>query len=168
MAGKVIVIPVGKFHDAFVDEEDADWVLARSWYPTMPNPRNPRLVYAKCGKNSKYKRAFLHRLIMNAPKGIDVDHRNHNGLDCRRDNLRLATRGLNNANNRRPPGFSGYRGVYFVSRAKSKPWLARVKSDRKEHYLGLYETAEMAARAYDNGALRFHGEFATLNFPKGV
>lgn len=150
---------------ALIDACDESRVASRKWYLFVPRADNPALMYALCGKRKNHRPELLHRFILDSPEGFDIDHRNHNGLDCRRGNMRLASRGLNNANNRRKPGVSGYRGVYFKPEKKANPWLARLKSNNKYHHLGYYRTREEAARAYDKGAKKIHGEFATLNFP---
>jgi hypothetical protein len=97
---------------------------------------------------------------MNAPTGIEVDHRNHNGLDNRRSNLRLAT-GHQNQGNRRPQGGSPrFKGVY-LSRSK---WVAQIRFGGSKRYLGRFTVEEDAARAYDAAARLIFGEFACTNF----
>lgn len=104
----------------------------------------------------------MHRFIMNAPAGIEVDHRNGDGLDNRRRNLRLATHLQNTANNHRKPGLSGFRGV------TARPWGAfevRVRSNSRTIKLGFFRDPVLAALAYDEKAAEINGEFAFLNFP---
>lgn len=106
---------------------------------------------------------LLHRAILNAAKDIDVDHINGDTLDNRRANLRLAT----NAENLRNRGknknnTSGYKGVTW-DKYRQK-WQARIKVNGKLLDLGRFETAEDAARTYDESARELHGEFAQTNF----
>jgi len=105
----------------------------------------------------------MHRVILDAPPAVEVDHINRNGLDNRRANLRLATRAENTRNaklSRR--NTSGFRGVSFDH--FSGRWLAIVKSDGKTYRLGAFATPEEAAFAYDFAAAALHGEFASTNF----
>ena len=120
-------------------------------------------VYVCAWSRTLRKNVYLHRLIMNAPSDVTVDHVNRDGLDNRRCNLRLATQSQNNANkeNKRDE----YRGVY---RTKSGRFQAKI-SDRtkasKCKSLGTFTTQTAAASAYDAAALEKFGEFAQLNFP---
>jgi hypothetical protein len=102
----------------------------------------------------------LHRFILNAPKRSEVDHENHNGLDCQRHNIRLATR-RQNAMNRRGRGKSRFRGVDFDS--KWNKWRACICPHRKNRFLGYFQTEEQAALAYNDAARECYGEFACLN-----
>lgn len=107
----------------------------------------------------------LHRFIIGDEcKGLVVDHRNRNTLDNRRENLRVCTSGENTKNQgKRKKNTSGYKGVFI--HGKRSRWMARIESNNKGYYLGSYETKEAAARAYDRGAIKLHGQFAALNFP---
>ena len=95
-------------------------------------------------------------------EGRDVDHKDRNKMNCRRSNLRAATRSQNKANSGYRIGPSGFRGVV----KRGKRYEARIKCVQETEYLGGYATAEEAARVYDEAAVRLFGEFATLNFPQ--
>jgi hypothetical protein len=103
----------------------------------------------------------LHRLIMQAPRGMVVDHVNGNRLDNRRCNLRLATTAENIRNMAIRGGTSQFKGVYYnTPRGR---WRAHICCDRKKLNLGDYATEEAAARAYNKAAIELFGPFARLN-----
>lgn len=104
---------------------------------------------------------YLHRLVLGATAGLEVDHINGDGLDCRRTNLRLATPSENRRNQRRANA-SGFKGVHW--NPSNRGWVASIKVHKKVHHLGTFSDAAEAARAYDAAAIRLHGEFARLNF----
>lgn len=145
---------------ALVDEEDA-WATEFKWSAD----RDSRTVYAvrSVWDGARSRRVALHREILKAPPGAMVDHVNGNGLDCRRANLRLASRDQNNKNVRkRHSNTSGYKGVSW--HAQDRLWRARIAVNKRNVSLGTYRTVEEAARAYDAAARRYHGEFARTNF----
>ena len=103
----------------------------------------------------------MHQFIMRPPKGKVVDHIDGNGLNNRRANLRLCTPRQNRRNTRPRRKTSAFLGV---SRRGSK-YLARIKHDGRQLYLGLFDDEIEAARARDRKACELFGEFAWLNFP---
>lgn len=150
-------IPLGNSkYVATVDEEDADLASLR-WYASIM----PCGVYV-IGQDSKSgKTIYLHREVMRAPKGMDVDHINRNPLDNRRSNLRVCTRSQNLARSR-PHGSSGYKGVW---QGRTGKWIVDVYENGKRRRIHGFTSPEDAAREYDRVAREIHGEFAWLNFP---
>ena len=128
--------------------------------------KGTRTVYAVrqiCLGKGKTKAVHLHREIIGAPTGMFVDHINHNGLDNRKANLRLATR-LQNARNRPKTNkatSSQYKGVSY-RRANGK-WSATIFTDGRNVHLGYFETEIEAAKTYDKAAIERYGRFAALN-----
>ncbi len=104
---------------------------------------------------------LMHRQITGASQEEQVDHRDRNGLNNTRENLRIASSQQNAFNRGKRNGeFKG------VSKCRRK-WRARITIDGKEEYLGVFSTPEEAARVYDRRARELFGEFAVVNFPKG-
>ncbi|WP_369426485.1 AP2 domain-containing protein [Bradyrhizobium ottawaense] len=110
---------------------------------------------------------MFHREAIRAPRGLDVDHKDHNGLNNKRSNLRAVANGDNRKNSRiRRGGTSRFKGVYW--RAHRKKWVARISVNGLAIHIGSFDCEEEAARAYDLEAIRCHGTFASLNFPPQV
>ncbi len=153
----MIEIPLTKGKTTFVDDDDHELVSAFKWHAWNANGK---YWYAKGMKG-----LLLHRLIMHFPSGF-VDHKNGNGLDNRKENLRLVSRAQNMMNSAVVIGtFSGFKGVHY-EKHKKNPWRARIKVNGKFLSLGSFATSEAAAFAFDEAARQYQGEFASLNFPR--
>lgn len=112
---------------------------------------------------------FMHRVILNVPNGVGTDHINGNGLDNRRLNLRNCSVAQNQWNQRlHQNNTSGYKGVDYVPEFSVKQWRAQIQFKGKRLHLGLYGTAEEAARSYDEAAWKYHGDFASTNKTLGL
>jgi AP2 domain/HNH endonuclease len=106
---------------------------------------------------------LLHRFITSAPDGLEVDHRDGDGLNNQRINLRFCTHALNLANQRPRTGCSSkFKGVSFDKRKKK--WEAYIMVNQKRSRMGWFNDEEEAARAYDVAAIAAWGEFARPNF----
>lgn len=131
--------------------------LREKWYPSSSGPG---LIYVmRSGKR-------LHRSILCSPD-YDIDHRNGNGLDNRRENLRGCDERQNQGNSRRrskKPKSSSFRGVHFYTRRQI--WAAFISINNRSVGLGHFACEIDAAKAYDWAAEDHFGEFATLNFPR--
>lgn len=154
-----VEIALTKGKSTIVDAQDYDLVMAAGTWSAQINPKT---IYAYRYGDRK---VYLHRFLMAAPMGIQVDHINGNGLDNRRANLRLASASQNQANVTPPANnTSGFKGVW---RPKGRRlWVATIYQDRRKLTLGSFEDPADAARAYDAAARELFGEFARLNFPE--
>jgi AP2 domain. len=153
---------------ALVDDEDFyelskhKWLARVSSYTIANGEKRFRAYAVRCFFSKKD--IFLHRLVTNCPDGMEVDHINGNTLDCRKENLRIVTHYQNSINTKtRSDNTSGYR---CVCKTKRGNWYAYITANGKRKFLGVYDTKEEAARAYDRAAIGLHGEFAKLNFPR--
>lgn len=111
----------------------------------------------------------LHRILLDAPESMLIDHMDGNPRNCSRTNIRLCNSAQNvyNADRTNRTGFTGVKR-YLRSDGKTVYYDAIIKNEKKFIFLGSHETAEGAARAYDEKCLELRGEFAWLNFnPKG-
>jgi hypothetical protein len=111
----------------------------------------------------KRQMIHMHRVVLSPKEGFDIDHINGDGLDNRRRNLRYATRSQNNMNRfaRHITKYSPYKGVCW--RPIPRRWKSYIKINKKQIHLGYFSTAEEAAKAYNNAAIKYFGEFANLN-----
>ncbi len=154
----------GKY--ALVDPGDFYWLNDFDWV----SKRGTKSFYAvrfdnECADGPTI--IAMHREILKPPKGLLVDHRNLDGLDNQRSNLRLATRSENNINvPKRKNTTSHFMGVSLTNGRKR--WVANIDYHKKRICLGRFDNEEDAAKAYDEAARKYHGEFARLNFPKAA
>ncbi len=159
-------IPLTQGKVALVDDEDFDRLNCFKWHFFTKNKRTQkgyarRRVYPGRREDAYFLR--MHRFIMEAPKGLQVDHRDCDGLNNQKSNLRAATHPQNCYNKEiGPRNTSGYKGVVWDK--QHKKWRAQIKFQRKYYCLGLFQKAEDAARAYDAKAIELFGEFAHTNF----
>jgi hypothetical protein len=161
-----IALTQGKF--ALVDEADFADVSRWNWCAVQKRSKANDLYawYAFRGRTpedvgGKTTPVLLHRHLLGEPPE-DVDHRNRDGLDNRRENLRKATAQQNMMNSLSRGGSSRFKGASW-SRGQ---WRASIRLNYKTVHLGRFNTEEDAARAYDEAARRLHGEFARVNFPR--
>lgn len=147
-------IPLAGGRFALVDEEDYDRVSVYNWCSYF----NGRVPYAQCDH------VTMHHFILKV--ALEIDHKNLNGLDNRKENLRICSHSENGMNRpkRRTPTSSKFKGVSFARNVGK--WHAEITIRPKRWNLGYFINEEDAARAYDKAALEKFGEFSILNFPR--
>lgn len=148
---------------AMVDEEDRELLDRHKWYVTSRGYAATTIYRGK--KDGRYvnQTMSMHRLILGAPKGKDVDHKNGNRLDNRRQNLRLATRSQNVANSGRRSNRKQDlpRGINYNPSIRSKqPYMARITKEGKTYFLGNFYKLNDAVKAYHSKRRELFGEFA--------
>jgi len=157
-------IPLTQGRFAIVDDEDYDELTKHRWFFTGHGYAKR---YVKDGEPDARKNLFMHRQILGLRFGDKrvVDHINGDGLDNRRSNIRVSNQGTNcqrkvNVFCKRPRRFRG-------TRRSNGRYTADIRIDGYLQHLGVFDTEEEAAYAYDRKAKEIHGEHALLNYPDG-
>lgn len=146
-----------------IDTEDYDRIKGYRWCASS----NDNRWEVRCTLNYGRTPISLHRFILNAPKGRLVDHINHNTLDNRKSNLRLCSNlenSRNKQNIKREGSTSIYKGVSVCRSETGKPkYRADINTGSKQLQIGVFDLELDAALAYNEAAIRYHGEFACIN-----
>lgn len=144
---------------ALVDAEDFERLHQYSW-TLFEGGYAKRGEYDPAIRNNRT--VLMHHEVLGLPSKNRIDHKNHNGLDNRKQNLRPATSQQNMRNIKKKVGVSRYKGVSW-DKSRSK-WMAKIAVDKRTINLGRFSSETDAARAYDTAATELFGEFANCNF----
>jgi hypothetical protein len=161
-------IQLSQGYVALVSDRDYGRVSKHKWSVHITRNKNGSIktIYATRGVwlNGFCSARWLHRVILQVsnPK-IKVDHKNRNGLDCRRGNLRMATYSQNTSNTKLySSNTSGFKGVAWNK--QNKQWVAYIYVDNTRIHLGYFLDKNKAAKVRDTAAKHYHKQFADLNF----
>lgn len=163
------IIALTKQQNTLVDADDYEWLNRWNWYAHWDSrmgsfyaartindysiPNHPRWIQFR-----------MHRAILNCSSDEHCDHKNHNTLDNRKKNLRKCSVAQNMHNRKiQSSNKSGFKGVAWNK--TSRKWRAVITINGHKKHLGYFDSLEDAARAYDEAAKVYYGEFAVLNFP---
>lgn len=152
-------------YSALVDDEDYARLVPFPWRSAK---KKSGAVYAvfDVRRGDKVLKLLMHREVLRLdPQAPQVDHRNRNGLDNRKENLRLATSLQNSGNHVNGRGTSLFRGVSWDQ--ERGLWRVQIRHDGVNFWLGRYRTEKEAVRVYDAKALALRGDFACTNLPIG-
>jgi hypothetical protein len=157
--GFMKLIPLTRGLFAKVDDFDYEYLSKYKWCAS----RSHAGYYAVRSVGRYPSKTFaMHRVILGISDLRQVDHRDGDGLNNQKENLRPATNAQNHGNRKRPANnTSGYKGVTLTPSGK---WKGMIEVLGRSIYLGIFTKAEDAARAYDISARQHFGEFARLNF----
>ena len=150
-------IPLSRGMFAIVDDEDYSQLASVRWYAAPGR----HTFYAKrdVRRNGSKGRILMHRYLLGCPDGLEVDHKNGNGLDNRRSNIRIATRSQNRANTGlQINNISGVKGVCRC--AETGRWKVRVQWQLQNIWVGRFDSLEEAVEARYEVVMRLQGEFA--------
>ena len=150
---------------AKVDPGDYERMRKNEWF--TKKGRNSFYAFRReaTGKPGNKKLIYMHQEVIEVPEGMVADHINHDGMDNRSGNLRAATHSQNMCHRKKSSRatHSKYKGIYWHKNIRK--WQARIKCNKKRIELGYFRDEIEAAKAYDRAAMKYHGEFACLNFP---
>lgn len=139
--------------ECLFDKEDFDKIKDLTW-----GSDGNGYAFARTGDRKDIIRIKMHRLIMDAPDGLDVDHINHNTLDNRKCNLRICTRSQNNTN--KIKRHNNTSGVIGVSLYRNSKWRADISINKKQVCLGYFANKDDAIRARLNAEAKYYREYS--------
>lgn len=152
-------IQLTKGYQAMVDDEDFERVNAIKWYAQVTK----RYVYAAHRNSNNNGMLYLHKFVLNQTGKVFVDHKDHNTLNCQKDNLRPCDNRQNQWNGQIPIKRSNHPSKYKGVSYEHGKWRARIRVNGIKKHLGSFLDEWQAAEAYNQASIDLHKEFAYLN-----
>ena len=170
---KIIEINSPKYGHFEVKVDDEDYEHFNQWKWSVSKNGNTFYASREIREDGKKRKSLIHREILNLINSkILTDHIDHNGLNNQRENLRLCNTSQN-AGNRRIDSLqtmnssSKFKGVYWDN-SRNQCWRSAIRVNGKRHHLGSFDSEIDAAKAYNEAAIKYFGEFACLNIIEGI
>lgn len=155
VVGNIAYIHLTKGYMAIVDADCVHLVSSYSWHVKITQTG----VYAMSTINGQT--TYMHQLILPLTGRALVDHKDRNGLNNRKLNLREATHSQNQMNRKQSAVFtSKHKGVYWSKR--DKKWAVRIQIDKARHFVGLFENEDEAVSAYKEVSEKLHSGFTVV------
>lgn len=156
ICGDIAIVPLTRGYEAIIDASDAPMFSGRLW--SVGLDRGRAYAYGWC--SVRRRSVSMHRMLMNFPSDAFVDHKDGNGLNNRRSNLRLCDAFQNQHNCKiARNNKSGHKGVHWHK--SRQRWRATIRVNGSEPiYLGYFDTPEQAGAAYKEAAEKLFGAFA--------
>lgn len=161
------LIPLTRGYFAMVDDEDFEFLNQYKWFAVC----RKHTVYPKRKKRQGKKHLFITMAseLLKVPEGMQIDHRDRNGLNAQKCNLRMASPGQQLANQGlKKATLSGFKGVRKKIYKTSIYYDAKIRKDGRDVYCGCFDDPRKAAAAYDAKAIELWGEFACTNKMLGL
>lgn len=162
--GAILIVSKGSVVVGLIDGADIE--LCSKYHFTCNNGGYIQgTISAPTRKGIKHPQQLLHRILLKPGKNFQCDHISGDKLDNRRSNLRVATSSSNNMNRCKRSDLhnltSKYKGVHWSTRCNK--WHARIQIDGHSKHLGTFSDELTAAKAYDNAASLFFGNYSRTN-----
>jgi len=159
--GNIAYVPLTQGFEAVVDKSDIPLIELANWHVRKDSSNNYAARNLPKDKNGRRGAISMHRVIMGIPTDFEVDHIDGNGLNNRKENLRLVSRSQNQSNRKVSSlSLSGLKGVSPYRR--NGTWHARISVNGKRICLGYYKTPEAAHAAYCEASQKFHGIYGRI------
>lgn len=158
-------IPLTQGKVALVDDEDYGLINKYKWFTRKTEYTCYAVRNSRVHETNKRRHILMHRMIMKVNQAEMIDHKNHNGLDNTRSNLRITNRSGNSRNAlKQKIKSSVFKGVVWCRR--SNKWITQIRINGGNKFLGYFSNEELAAKTYDKAAKKYFGEYSCLNFPE--
>jgi hypothetical protein len=156
---KQILLTQGKV--ALIDDDDFEYINQWKW--RVAKCHNGAIYACRGTYNPNFSMILMHRVIMQTPGSLVVDHIDHNGLNNQKTNLRNCTDSENRCHSyRKSNNKTGFKGISWNQ--KNKRWYVEISVNHQRIYIGCFRVCADAVSAYDEAAKKYHGEFAQTNF----